>query len=193
MQQACGKLARAAALASLLLVAWPAAAQDVYLGFGFGQARADFDTLGDTLADDRESTAIKLFAGYRLTRLLALEAFYADLRQYSATVQTGTGTLSTSAEADGFGAAVTLGLPLGEKAELYAKGGVFRWDLVSSTARENDVGPMFGLGLHLWGPAPSASVRIEYERFKDVGAEAFAGTNDGIDIDLLTLGIIYNF
>lgn len=194
MAQRSGKLARAAGLASLLLLlTGPAAAEGVYLGVGFGQGRADFDTLGDTIEDDRESTAHKLFTGYRLARYFAVEAFFANLRSYSATVQTGAGTITGEAEIDGFGAAVILGLPLGEKSELYAKGGVFRWDVVSSSNRANDADPMFGVGLHLRGPGPNASTRIEYERFKDVGGGVFPGTSDGIDVDLLTLGIIYNF
>lgn len=194
MEQRSGTLARAAALASLLLLlAGPAAAQEVYLGFGFGQGRADFDTLGNTLDDERESTAIKLFTGYRLARFLAIEAFYADLRSYSATVQTGVGPISGSIDADGFGAAVLLSVPLGDRTDLVLKGGGFRWDAVTSFDRENDVGPMYGIGLYLTGPSPSAAVRLEYERFKDVGAEAFPGTEDGIDIDLMTLGLVYNF
>lgn len=194
MEQRSGTRARAAALASLLLLlAGPAAAQEVYLGFGFGQGRADFDTLGNTLDDDRETTALKFFSGYRLARFLAVEAFYADLRSYSATVQTGTGPISSSVEADGFGAALLLSLPIGERTDLVVKGGGFRWDAVTGFDRESDVGPMYGIGLYLTGPSPSASLRLEYERFKDVGAEVFPGTDDGIDIDLMTLGLIYNF
>lgn len=194
MEQRCGKLARAAGWASLLLLlAGPAMAQDVYLGFGFGQGRADFDPLGDTIDDDRESTAIKVFTGYRLAPFLAVEAFFADLRSYSATVQTGLGTISGEAEVDGFGTALLLSLPLGDRTDLFAKGGAFRWDVASSFDREHDVGPMYGIGLHIRGPNPSASVRLEYERFKDVGAGTFPGTNDGIDIDLVTLGLIYTF
>lgn len=192
MARRSGTLARATALGSLLLLfAGPAAAQ-VYLGFGFGQGRADFDTLGNTLDDDRETTALKFFTGYRLG-FLAVEAFYADLRSYSATIQTGVGTISGSAEADGVGAALLLALPIGERTDLILKGGGFRWDVVSSSDRESDIGPMYGIGLHLSGPNPSVALRLEYERFKDVGAGAFPGTDDGIDIDLMTLGLIYNF
>lgn len=185
--------ARAAALASLLLLlAGPAAAGEVYLGVGYGQGRADFDTLGDTLADDREATGLEFFTGYRLG-FLAVEAFYADLGNYSATVQTGAGTVAATADVDGYGAALMLFVPLGEKTELFAKGGVFRWDVDSNVGRDHDADPMYGLGLYLRGMGPNAALRIQYERFKDAGAGAFAGSTEGIDIDLLTVGIIYNF
>lgn len=162
-------LISACTTAALLLVAAPAfgagSAQggagipNFYLGAGLGVANSKddvrFQDLGDVSVDD-DSTAYKLFGGYRLTNNLAVEGGYRNFGEADA------GPFSL--ETDGFDVSALGLLPVGP-VELFAKGGIIFWDTNGSGAVRDASGEdlMYGIG----GQVHIASLffRLESEWF----------------------------
>ncbi len=117
--------------ASLLLVTGTAAAanhQGLYVGAGLGDFSAKLernDTVSTTnISFDRNTSASKVFAGWRFTRFFALEGDYVDFGKSKAAVE----TLGITAKTTGFAPYVVGTLPIGP-VELFAKGGVLYYDL----------------------------------------------------------------
>lgn len=183
-----------AAVCISLLLAGPALGQDAdphfYVGVGAGKNKADFNELS-ALADENE--LVKVFGGFRLLWIFAVEAFYVDLGRHWAT----TGPLHTRTDTYGYGAALLVSLPITRKTRLFAKGGEWRWNVraftpeMGLTERSHDVDPVIGGGLHFEGENPAASVRLEFERFLDVGT----GMTEfkGADFDTVSFSIMYSF
>src|SRR5690606_8752435 len=131
-----------------------------------------------------ESMALRLVAGYRFWHVLALELFYTDLGAFSA----GSGILKVDAKGEGYSALVFL--PLGDGADLFAKAGVYRWD-VTGTGERKQTEPVYGLGLQLPSRDRAFGIRFEYERYVDVGKDI--GGSEGIDVDVFSANLIYSF
>ena len=191
MEQRRGHMIRALSTCLLLLLAGPVYAQGAYVGIGAGSSGVDTDPLLAAASKDDKSSILKFLAGYRPFRLLAVEAFFVDLGNYSAT-----GAVTRRAAVEGPGVALLVFLPIAQTADLLLKGGSFRWDMeivdtAAGTARDHDIGAMYGVGLHLTGPGGTAALRIEYERFDKVGDEV-SGI-EGLDFNTVTISIIYNF
>lgn len=190
------------ALAALSLVTLvtlpmtPAYADSGYIGAGFGWTRGDLGAVEET-ADtvDDESMAVRLFAGYRPFRFLAVEIFYEDFSSYAAT----SGTTIVRTETDVYGAAVLGIIPIGA-AEFFAKFGVSRWDteaeiedagvlLASDRGKASE--PVYGIGLHVSAKNMPAGIRLEYERYADVSE--VPGVFQGADIGVFSASFVYNF
>lgn len=182
-----------------------------YLGAGGGYSDLGFDSgditsaaaaagvTGTTTSVDDNDIGWKLFGGYQFTRNWGLEVFYADLGDGSASFTATApfaGTLNISTDASGFGAAATGTYPINNQFGVHAKLGVFRWDVdaqaaavvagVTATASADDTGTdlMFGVGAS-YNFNQNSSVRIEWERFNDVG--------DDLDVDLFSGSFLYRF
>jgi OOP family OmpA-OmpF porin len=87
---------------------------------------------------------------------------------------------------------------VGERFGLMAKAGFFRWDMdlnVSSSvfgsgsASETGFDPMFGIG-GLFNISEKLGVRVEYEKFLDVGDENVTGQSD---VDLISASLVFRF
>ena len=188
-----------------------------YIGGSIGNSQVDIDSagfstflasegLGNTISgsDDKDS-GFKLFAGYRFNRHLALEGGYVDLGSFSVSArvasldgvaivpQTVTGTVETK---DGLNLAAVGILPLGGGGfSLFGKAGLYSiksttriagpGGAISESDRKEDL--LVGLGAS-YDFARNFGVRVEWERFMDVGTES----NEG-DIDLISIGLVYRF
>jgi OOP family OmpA-OmpF porin len=162
-------LMSAVTAAVLLLVAAPAIGAEpargsagihsFYLGTGLGVANTKDDVrfrdLGNVSLDD-DSTAYKIFAGYRVTENLGVEGGYRNFGEADA----GPFSLKT----DGFDVSAVGFLPVGP-VELFAKGGIIFWDTngrgpVPDASGEN---LMYGIGgqVHI----TSLFFRLESEWF----------------------------
>lgn len=186
-----------AMLIFLALLAAPAGAGPISIGIGAGASEADLGKLRNYVDDlDDKSTARKAFIAYRPLHHVAIEAFYLDIGKYSARVDAD----SIKADTDGFGLALLAYLPIGQTVDLFLRAGAWRWDIVSTETfdgatekfRKHGTSPAYGIGLHLVSPTNSAAaVRLECERFRDVGKDF--GAFDGADVDVLSFSIVYNF
>ncbi len=175
----------------------------------------DFGSVGLTIVDatsslDDSDTGFGLAAGYQVSDYFAAELAYVDLGDitYDAagTVTDGVvvsdmeATLSQSAD----GPVISLlGIvPVGNsRFSVYGRLGLALMNVdadigltlggtpandSASTTRSNAV---YGVGVE-YGIGDRFGVRVEWDRYADVGSEELAGD---IDVDLITLGLRYNF
>ena len=164
MSISAGALAGGPALAQLH-------AQDeraLYLGGGVG------------VNDDTESTW-RLFGGYRVNRNAAVELGYADLSE--ATI--GGNTANADAwELSGLGM-----VPLGERFSAYGRLGFYRAEARGGGISETNIDLTFGLGAQ-YEVNRNVGVRLEWQRYADLGGGAFGGVTDQ---DVVWLNAIYRF
>lgn len=176
-----------------------------YIGAGAGQT--DVKDAGCTddysavfadisCSDDSKDTGWKIFAGSQLTPNAAIEFGFVDLG--AATIK-GTdsvfGSTKATAEADGFFVAGVGSIPLGQSASLLGKVGLFNWsvdaaiDTSIGSASEDDSGTdlMFGFGA-MFNMSRDIALRLEWERFSDVGDDDTTGKSD---VDMLSASILF--
>lgn len=161
-------LVAASTTLGILFAAGPAAGQmtpggagapNAYLGAGAGVANfeddVEFRDLGDVDLDD-DSTAYKLFGGYRATPNFGVEGGYRNFGEGDA----GPFTVET----DGLDVAGVGFLPLGP-VDLFAKGGVIFWDTNAGGGLPDADGEdlMYGVGGQL--NVGSLFLRVESEWF----------------------------
>jgi OmpA-OmpF porin, OOP family len=130
---------------------------------------------------------------------VALEVGYVHLGEASANgTDSVLGTTSVTWEASGFMVAAVGSIPIAERFALLGKVGLFRWDVdvrasssVFGTGSVSKTGTdlMFGLGGSM-NLGRNLAVRVEWERFNDVGDENVTGEGD---IDLLSASIVFRF
>lgn len=153
-----------------------------YLGGSVGQAKADYPADVGFLVVDDSDTSWKVFAGYNINPNIAVEFSYQDLGETEAAVGNiplylGGETLSLS----------LLGkLPLGEKAQVFAKVGYVRIDadIYSpgfDTFADNESDVLYGVGVS-YQVTETVDMRMELERMDFTNA-----------IDTVSLGVSYNF
>jgi OOP family OmpA-OmpF porin len=156
-----------------------------YVGAALGQASltAWCDTGGSpiqlTQCDD-ETSAWKLFGGYRFSSYLAAEAWYVDWGKVTASTSAG----GVSAEQQGFGIAGVASLPIGQGFSLHAKLGLLSTEqqTQSATSRvdRSDTEALYGIGAR-YAFAGALAVRAEWERA------------DKLEARLISLGVEYRF
>lgn len=172
-------------------------------------SKAEFDQviLAGTPAQsslDDTGTAWGAQVGYRWGSYIAAEIGYVDLgkAEYEA-VPTGTPLrASVRFASSGVTLAAVGMLPLGERFDLYARGGVYFGDtrlrqkiedlstgeslaMVEDTSSSKDL--FAGIGA-AWNITESFSLRLQYERYFGVGEDDETGKTD---IDLLTFGVLF--
>lgn len=228
---------KSSALSCLLasLLALPAAAQTTpwYFGAAAGQSRA-----GSSLVTDREATigngnepnmrttsdlgdaAGKLFAGYRLTSLFAVEAHWTSLGKQRIENAfdvpfglTGRGGVLTEREVEGYGLDLVAGWEAAPALTLFGRVGALRADVTTDTTisgdtrfadgtegsfrsvSRNETVLKAGLGAE-YAFTRDLSARLEWERFVDVGKRLTPesrGDTGEADHDAWWLGVVFRF
>ncbi len=184
----------------VLLCAQPILAQDIYAGLGVGQARIDLDRQnipGVSEDSDEASETFKLFGGYRFTPWLAAELTWIDLGNYGQSLDDGTFRASLDLQGYGVGASALGGFPFTPQTSLYARGGLFRWEIdadvrtnfgASDSTSEDGIDVFYGVGLeHRF---TNFAVRGEWERYTNVGDDDLGGETD---VDMLNASAIVFF
>jgi hypothetical protein len=115
------------AVVLLLGVAADTRAQGSYFGGAYSWATLDVQDVDANLLDDNAS-AYKLFLGYEFPRFLGFEASYLDLGSYDVGSFEEQEDVVASVEGNGWTAALTGRIPIGELFTIYAKVGYFFWD-----------------------------------------------------------------
>lgn len=199
-------------LATTALAAVNASAGDWYVSATAGQSEVDLDiSSGPGYSIDDEDTTYGINLGYRLNQYWAVEAGYLDLGEASikateggadfyyggSYVEAEAGTKAT-AEADGW----TLGLvgtyPVTEKFDLYAKAGVYKWDVDykvsgsgwidgeyyegSASASEDGSDIYYSLG-GKYNFTETVAVGVEFARYEV----------DDADVDNISATLTYSF
>ncbi len=142
------------ALTLLALLASAAANADpagFHLGTAVGRALLD-EQFDDGTRIDTDSTAFRLTLGYRFGEYLGLEAGYHRFGDFRQDAIVDGIPAEVSIGADGFTAAVTGRLPLGERFSVLGRAGLFFWNGTAqingvSSASPDDTNLLLGLGL----------------------------------------------
>jgi hypothetical protein len=169
-----------------------------------------FTPLESTTSFDDEDSGYGFVVGYRLLENLAFEGGYLDLgdvshRDRSAGLFDGTAPENWGQNIDSRTSGITLSalgiLPLGYRAEIYARGGlllasnradIFITDGISSAnlrVTNSGVDMLAGVGAS-FRFAEIYGLRLEYQRVFDAGDDETLGEADA---DLLTLGVTVSF
>lgn len=149
-----------------------------YVGMALG---ANFFNDADYFDIEDDSTAFEIKGGFRLVDVLALEMSYLNLgefRDFHENIDLGFSGVTISGKAI---------LPLNEQMELYAKMGVYFWELDEKYRRQSyliDEGEdlIFGGGASFY-LSSNVSVDLEYRRLEITDLES----------DLFTAGITLSF
>ncbi len=170
------KLAATLGMLAACAVAPASADTGFYLGGSLGNASFDGEAPGTNISIDDDDTAYKLYAGFRVISLLAIEGGYVDFGEMSGAA----GKVDLSGW-DLFGVA---NLPIGP-VNLFAKVGGIAWESDFSNAissvDDSDFDLAYGVGAAFrFG---SFGVRAEYEIFE----------TGGDDTGLFSVGAEYNF
>ena len=152
-----------ALLVALPLTAW----SQPYIGAAIGQSKFEIEN----------DTAAKVFAGYQFTPNFALELGGHELG--STTVGNRSADFSAW-DLSYFGTMI-----LSKGFSVHGRIGVYRAEI---TARGDDVGPTYGLGIG-YALTKNAALRGEWQRFAKLGP----GTEPEMNIDVLYLGVSYRF
>ena len=158
---------------------------------------------------DDDDTAWGLQVGYRWNPYVAAEVGYVNFgtAEYWATPEGVDADLSVRVRSSGPTLSVLGMLPLGERFDLHARAGVYFADsrlryreqnydadeAYSEEFKPSSENPFVGLGA-AWNINDSYSVRIEYQRFFDVGGtvDVFGDKIDlETDIDLLSFSVLF--
>ncbi len=207
------------ALATALALAFPlvANAENFYVDLGLGQANADLDLGGTTgLNVDDTDTAYSIGAGYKFNDDISIEGGYLKLGTasvgatgtvsgtYYGSPFSATGTLAASAEVDGFYLGPVLNLPFAfaDKFEVYARAGVYFWDL---DAKASASGTLTYDGITYAGGVTASRNRDGNDTYYGIGAAYKATENvsvgadwtrydiDGIDVGVLVARLKYSY
>jgi hypothetical protein len=179
-------------LAVALLLASQVNAATPYFGVSAGNSSPEESGFKD-------STGFKLYAGSMLTQFIGLEAAYTRLGEFDAdndalydiSRAAGATVSSASIEVDGFEFSFLGNVPLGEKAAMFIRAGVFMWDAEVSVSlpyfgsgkdTEDGTDPFFGVGFSV-NPNENFSIVFEYDRYEA----------DEADIDYMSLGARFFF
>ena len=174
-----------------------------------GSIDALFEEEGLALASsslDDDDTAWGLQVGYRWNSYVAAEVGYVNFgtAEYRATPAGFTGIdgeASLRARSSGPTLSVLGMLPVGERFDLHARAGVYfadtrlryreedfqTGDVFSEEIKPSSENPFVGIGA-AWNINDSYSLRIEYQRFFDVGDKDTIGETD---IDLLSFSVLF--
>lgn len=157
----------------------PAWGSPWYAGGALGVS--DFGGCPAAASCDSRDQAYKVYAGYRFTPHLAVEAGYSDLGK--TTVSAGSSVTETKPR--GMAAHAVGSWPLTERFSLLGRVGLIYGDtkVTGSAPTRNEKGAEFawGAGVQL-DVAPQIAVRLEWERFEFRDA-----------VDTLTLGVVARF
>jgi OOP family OmpA-OmpF porin len=165
-------------MASFIVAARPAAAQDVYLGASLGAAKAK-QICANVDSCDAKETSGRLFGGYQVNRYLAVEAGY----QYFGTFIQGTrGVFSSAVDLVAVGS-----WHFTQDLSVYGKAGGYVARTRSAPAAEDNSDFAYGIGAE-WRVFKEWSVRGEWQRYYNLG-----GGDIGLstDIDVWSAAIVW--
>jgi opacity protein-like surface antigen len=221
--------------AAALFAALPAAAQTSpwYLGAAIGQSKADSSLVRDREAtigggnepnlqttSDLRDTSGKIFAGYRLSPIFAVEAHWTSLGKQTIDNtfdvpfgQTGKGAVHTDRKTEGYGVDLLAGWEAAPGLTLFGKVGAFRTDVTTDTTISGDTRfadgsdgtfrsvsgnetiVKYGLGAQV-AFSRNLSARLEWERLPDLGKKLESSTTSATGeatYDAIWLAIVYRF
>lgn len=188
-------------LAALLVSFGNLAFAQGFFGIGVGQATVDIDAvpIGSVVPTvDDTDTSFKIFGGAMFNPNLGLEIGYTNFGEGSARWDDGFDYINDKYEASAFYIAGLGVVPITERVGFFGKIGLASWDLdvsetssipgINYSASESGMDLMFGIGAQL--DVNNMLLRLEFERFSDVGD---ADTTGQSDVDVVGLSAAFKF
>jgi OOP family OmpA-OmpF porin len=187
-----------AALVALGVASTPVLSQDGgwIFGAGGGQARAKTgcpEAFIPGFTCDDSGSAWRVFGGYQFNPYIGYEVGYADFRKV--TEQSSAGVTATF-DANAIDIVFVGTIPFSQQFSLFGKIGVFRWDLdvtvtgtASGTNNAKGKNMTYGFGAK-YNFTRNFALRLERQRYLDVGEESVTGKSD-INVDLLS--VVFQF
>lgn len=187
-----------------------------YGGVSLGQSKSNVDagevndylrTVGfgsPSTTGDNKDQVYKFLMGYRLSPVIAVEGFYADLGTYNTRSNVLTpfvGSVSADYKAKGYGVDVVLSAPISPEFSVYGRLGVMQAKteatfassgsvaLLLNSGSKNKTGQHFGVGLQ-YDLNPAVALRGEVETYRKLGDDSTGGE---LKVDVLSLGAIFRF
>lgn len=163
-------------------------------------------TSARTTSKNEDDTGFKLFVGYQVNSNFALEGGYADLGKFKVdtamTILGSPATGRTEIEVTGWNVDAVGIVPIGKNWSILGRVGVIRADVkvdatvngLGTSASDNESSTTtdmkYGLGAQLYDVTQAFGVRLEWERYHDLGDKNTTGEGD---VDLWSVGIIVKF
>lgn len=194
-------LAGVAAAQPLVLPHW-------YVGANAGRTYADFEDARmvgvpaaavTSIGSDHTDAGYKLYAGYQLTPMFALEGGLFDLGRYHSFYTTAAGRFDNNSRYQGLNLDLVASTPVWNRFAAFGRvGAAYTRSSVSvattgglptmgGSRRTNDWGGKYGLGLE-YAFSPRMALRAEWERYHINDPIRRRGT-----VDLASLGLVYRF
>jgi OOP family OmpA-OmpF porin len=175
-----------------------------YLGGSLGQSQADLDCTGATSCDDKDSSW-KIFAGYQMSRNLAVEFGYTSLGEVTASTPSfflpGFGTIPSaniSIESSVWEVSGVGSLPVADRFSFFGRAGLYMADTDVSLRfagppgvvddSDDNIGLTLGFGARV-DLTRNLGIRAEWQRYMDVSAGDF----DESDVDVMALSLVWRF
>ncbi|RQW63494.1 porin family protein [Vibrio viridaestus] len=157
----------------------------LYVGGNYGYVKVDGQ---DDFDDDND--VYQGLLGFRFNKYLALEGSYIDFGDY--------GKSGASASTDGYTAALKVIAPIGERVELYGKGGQLWYNtdysVLGVNGSRDDEGVFAGAGVG-FKVTDNFLVNVEYTWYDaDIDADAVSnGADTETDFKQASVGVEYRF
>lgn len=160
-----------------------------YMGASAGESkyRSSCNRTVTLFQCDTKDTGFKIFAGGRMSEVLGLEVGYTNFGTIS--------VLGGETEAWAVPITLTAGIPIGERFNIFAKGGglyartdvsVSLTDSISERGSRNGWGWTYGAGA-TFAVTPTVQIRADFDRYK----MDFVGGRR--DVDMLSAGVQFRF
>jgi OOP family OmpA-OmpF porin len=166
------------------------------VGLGIGYQKSEDVCPGAAAAVgtcEEKGTTWKIFGGYQFNPYLGVELGFIDLGDRPAFVS---GLGAASAQFRIFETLLVATLPVSERFAFYGKAGVYQWDAdfefnppVAGSADANGKDYTFGLGVR-FNLTRNAALRLEWQRYNDVGDPATTGR---FNVDVFGLSALISF
>jgi OmpA-OmpF porin, OOP family len=172
-----------------------------YAGIGLGRSQArnscgGLGGIGFVGSCDDKDTTWNLTGGYQINRNIAVELGYVDLGKWTAAGTVGGAGVNASADGKGWELLGVGMLPVYQNISVYAKAGLFRWDVDAigraggTLAASSDHGTDFTYGLGgQYGFNRNMAAVLEWQRYNEVGGSSIGNAN----VNVMRVGLRYKF
>lgn len=142
---------------------------------------------------DDTSGAYGIFGGYQFNKYLGAELGYTHLGE----VEASASGVTVTTRVKGFELLGVGTIPINPRFEVYGKLGAFFWDVKDNCegtcgfSSQSETGTDFTYGIGAkFNLTKNVGVRVQYQRYQDIGKEATTGESD---VDYFSLGIVFKF
>ena len=140
-----------------------------------------------TCSRDNGDAAWKVFGGYKIMPNLAIEGSYIDFGEYSTVHQFENTAEDPAFEAKGLSLMVVGKMPVTKRINMFGKVGALRWEQDVTDPEHPERGTRHNEGVDL-----AIGLGAEIKLSKNISLRAEAEHFDDIDVNLFSVGVVFN-